>query len=76
MDYIENFKVLTVKLPKDLEVQLSQLSAELNKTEDQVVVEALRQYVEDKLDYIQASKVYSNKNKTYTHEQVLNKLGL
>ena len=54
--------MLTVRLPKDLEDSLSELSKELGTQKSKLVINALEQYIEDKQDYILAHKIY-NANK-------------
>lgn len=68
--------MLTVRLPKDLEFHLSKLAEALDEQKSKIVIQALRQYIEDKSDYLLASKIYKKKNKTYTHEEMLRELNL
>jgi len=68
--------MLTVRLPKDLESSLLELASKLGINKSKMVVEALQHYMEDKKDYLLASKIYKAQNKFYTHEEVLSELGL
>jgi len=68
--------MLTVILPKDLEDSLTKISKEMEISQNQIVIDALKQYIENKIDYCIANKVYQANNKCYTHEQVLCELEL
>jgi predicted DNA-binding protein len=69
-------KMLTVRLPDELEIGLNNLAQALSTQKSKIVIAALQQYIEDKQDYILASNVYAANNSSYTHEEVLRELGL
>ena len=68
--------MLSVRLPKELEYNLSEIARQLKSDKSKVVIDALSQYIEDKQDYLSAHAVFVQNNKRYTFEEVLNELKL
>jgi predicted DNA-binding protein len=68
--------MLSVRLPKELEYNLSEIAKQLKSDKSKVVIDALSQYIEDKQDYLSAHTVFVQNNKRYTFEEVLNELKL
>ncbi len=68
--------MFSVRLPENLENDLSSLAKQLHLTKSNIVINALQQYIEDKQDYIKAYEIFSQNNKRYTHEEVMCELDL
>lgn len=68
--------MLTVRLPDELEAGLNNLAQALATQKSKIVIAALKQYIEDKQDYLLAGDIYAANNSSYTHEEVLRELGL
>ncbi len=64
--------MLSVRLPVDLERELAIFSEQQSIHKSKVVIEALKRYLEDSQDYIQASGIYAQNNKRYTNEEIMN----
>lgn len=68
--------MFSIRLPQDLETSLTSLSKQLNVNKSKVVIAALKNYIEDKQDYLKATRVFDKNNKKYTHEELLDELDL
>jgi predicted DNA-binding protein len=68
--------MLTVRLPAELDVGLSNLAKALSTSKSKIVIAALKQYIEDKQDYLLAGNISAANNSSYIHREVLLELGL
>ncbi len=63
--------MLSIRLSKDLENSLQKTSALLNVTKSALVTEAIKSYIQDKLDYLEAASALESSQKNYSLEEVL-----
>lgn len=68
--------MLGVRLEPELEKRLERLAKKTGRTKSYYAKEAIRQYVEDREDYLLAVQVSKRNEKTFSLEQVRRKLGL
>jgi predicted DNA-binding protein len=66
--------MFSIRLPEELETDLICLAKQLNLTKSKIVISALKQYIEDKQDYITANTIFNQNNKKYTYEEVMSEL--
>jgi RHH-type rel operon transcriptional repressor/antitoxin RelB len=70
---------LSIRLPKDMESRLSNLSKEANISQAQIIKEAISAHLEDLEDYYKAIKALERikkGEKTYSSHEVFKELGL
>ncbi len=65
--------MLSIRLSKDLESSLQKTSSLLNVTKSALVTEAIKSYIQDKLDYLEATNALESSQKNYSLEEVLAK---
>jgi RHH-type transcriptional regulator, rel operon repressor / antitoxin RelB len=68
--------MLGVRLEPELEKRLERLAKKTGRTKSYYAKEAIRQYVEDREDYLLAVEVSKRNEKTFSLEEVRRKLGL
>ncbi len=68
--------MLGVRLEPELEQRLERLAKKTGRTKSFYAQEAIRQYVEDREDYLLAEEVLRRNEPTFTLEQVRRELGL
>jgi RHH-type transcriptional regulator, rel operon repressor / antitoxin RelB len=68
--------MLGVRLEPELEKRLERLAKKTGRTKSYYAKEAIRQYVEDREDYLLAIEVSKRNEKTFSLEDVRRKLGL
>jgi predicted DNA-binding protein len=68
--------MVSIRLPQELETDLVYLAKQLNLTKSKIVINALKQYIEDQQDYIRANTIFNQNNKRYTNEEVMRELDL
>jgi RHH-type rel operon transcriptional repressor/antitoxin RelB len=68
--------MLGVRLEPELEKRLERLAKKTGRTKSFYAKEAIRQYVEDREDYLLAVEVSKRNEKTFSLEEVRRKLGL
>jgi RHH-type rel operon transcriptional repressor/antitoxin RelB len=68
--------MLGVRLEPELEKRLEKLAKKTGRTKSYYAKEAIRQYVEDREDYLLAIEVSKRNEKTFSLEEVRRKLGL
>ncbi|HEY1500512.1 MAG TPA: ribbon-helix-helix protein, CopG family [Acidobacteriaceae bacterium] len=68
--------MLGVRLEPELEKRLERLAKKTGRTKSFYAKEAIRQYVEDREDYLLAVEVSQRNEKTFSLEVVRRKLGL
>ena len=68
--------MLGVRLEPELEKRLERLAKKTGRTKSYYAKEAIRQYVEDREDYLLAVEVSQRNEKTFSLEDVRRKLGL
>jgi RHH-type rel operon transcriptional repressor/antitoxin RelB len=68
--------MLGVRLEPELEKRLERLAKKTGRTKSYYAKEAIRQYVEDREDYLLAVEVSKRNEKTFSLEDVRRKLGL
>ena len=68
--------MLGVRLEPELEKRLERLAKKTGRTKSYYAKEAIRQYVEDREDYLLAVEVSKQNEKTFSLEEVRRKLGL
>ncbi|MDQ5922209.1 MAG: hypothetical protein QG673_2268 [Pseudomonadota bacterium] len=68
--------MFSVRLPEELEQNLTILSEQMHINKSKLVIAALKEYIEDRQDYLAASDVFGRNNKRYTHEELISELGL
>jgi predicted DNA-binding protein len=68
--------MLSVRLPEELEQNLTILSEQMHINKSKLVITALKEYIEDKQDYLAACDIFGRNNKRYTHEELISELGL
>jgi RHH-type rel operon transcriptional repressor/antitoxin RelB len=68
--------MLGVRLDPELEKRLERLAKKTGRTKSYYAKEAIRQYVEDREDYLLAIEVSKRNEKTFSLEDVRRKLGL
>ena len=68
--------MLTIRLSAELDVRLSNLAQALSTSKSKIVIAALKQYIEDKQDYLLAGNISAANNSSYTHQEVLRELEL
>ncbi len=73
---IKDSIMYSVRLPEELELNLTALAKQLHIAKSKVVIDALTRYIEDAQDYLMASSIYASDNQRYTHEELLRELGL
>ena len=66
--------MFSIRLPEELESDLVCLAKQRHLTKSKIVINALRQYIEDQKDYITADKIFNQNNKRHTHEEVMREL--
>lgn len=72
----KGFIMAAVRLPVDIEVRLSNLSAITHRPKSFYIREALKQYLEDMEDgYIALERIANPKRKLLTTDELLKKLG-
>ena len=69
---MEEIIMFSIRLPAELERDLNMFSKQQSTHKSKVVIEALKRYLEDSQDYIQASNLYAQNNKRYTNEEIMN----
>jgi predicted DNA-binding protein len=69
-------KMISIRLPQEVENELLVCAKELKKTKSKIVYEALILYLEDLQDYITAKKVLAKNNPTISHEDLKRELGI
>ena len=69
-------KMISIRLPQEVENELLACAKELNKTKSKIVYEALLLYLEDLQDYITAKKVMAKNNPRISHEDLKRELGI
>ena len=68
--------MLGVRLEPELEKRLERLAKKTGRTKSYYAKEAIRQYVEDREDYLLAVEVSKRNEKTFSLGDVRRKLGL
>lgn len=68
--------MLGVRLEPELEKRLERLAKKTGRTKSFYAKEAIRQYVEDREDYLLAEDVSRRNEKTFSLEEVRRELGL
>ena len=68
--------MLGVRLEPELEKRLEKLAKKTGRTKSFYAKEAIRQYVEDREDYLLALEVSKRNEKTFSLDEVRRKLGL
>jgi predicted DNA-binding protein len=68
--------MFALRLPHNLEQNLVLCAKELHKTKTELVQEALVKYLEDAQDFINAKKILSRNEQTFTLEEIEEELGL
>lgn len=63
--------MLSIRLSKDLEDSLQKTSSLLNVTKSTLVTEAIKSYIQDKMDYLEAVNAIESSQKNYSLEEVL-----
>lgn len=61
----------SVRLPSELELDLTSLAQILHTNKSKLIIEALTTYIEDQKDYIISKKIFNKNNKKYTHKELL-----
>lgn len=69
-------KMISIRLPQEVENELLACAKELHKTKSKIVYEALLLYLEDLQDYIKAKKVMEQNNPRISHEDLKRELGI
>ena len=64
--------MVSVRLGRGLEAQLSDVSRFLNVSEDAFIKEAIENYLEDRQDYLDAVEVLRKNEQRYSFEEVKN----
>ena len=67
---------IAVRLPKELEAQLTKVAKETHRTKTYYVQKALEKYLEDRADYLMAVARLEENNPRIPYEQVRKELGL
>jgi len=68
--------MLGVRLEPELEKRLERLAKKTGRTKSYYAKEAIRQYIEDREDYLLAVEVSKRNEKTFSLEEVRRELGL
>jgi RHH-type rel operon transcriptional repressor/antitoxin RelB len=68
--------MLGVRLEPELEKRLERLAKKTGRTKSYYAKEAIRQYVEDREDYLLAVEVSKRNEKTFSLDDARRKLGL
>ncbi|HEX3661579.1 MAG TPA: DUF6290 family protein [Acidobacteriaceae bacterium] len=68
--------MLGVRLDPELEKRLEKLAKKTGRTKSYYAKEAIRQYVEDREDYLLAVEISKRNEQTFSLEEVRRKLGL
>ena len=68
--------MLGVRIEKELEAKLDSLAKKTGRTKSYYVREAVRQYLEDREDYLKALAVLERKEPTITLDELERRLGL
>ena len=68
--------MLGIRLEKKLEAKLQSLAKKTGRTKSYYVREAIKQYLEDREDYLQALAVLERKEPTITLDELERRLGL
>jgi RHH-type transcriptional regulator, rel operon repressor / antitoxin RelB len=68
--------MLGVRLEPELEKRLERLAKKTGRTKSYYAKEAIRQYVEEREDYLLAVEVSKRDEKTFSLEEVRRELGL
>ena len=68
--------MLGIRLEKKLEAKLQSLAKKTGRTKSYYVREAIKQYLEDREDYLQALAVFERKEPTITLDDLERRLGL
>jgi RHH-type rel operon transcriptional repressor/antitoxin RelB len=68
--------MLGVRLEPELEKRLERLAKKTGRTKSYYAKEAIRQYVEDREDYLLAVEISKRNEKTFSLEEVRRELGL
>ncbi len=63
--------MLSIRLNKDLEKSLQDTSDLLNISKSTLIKEAIKEYLIDKSDYLDALKILNNDKKQYSLEEVI-----
>lgn len=63
--------MLSIRLNKDLEKSLQETSSILNISKSALVTDAIKAYIQDKLDYIEAVDAMGSGQKNYSLTEVL-----
>jgi RHH-type rel operon transcriptional repressor/antitoxin RelB len=69
-------EMLGVRLEPELEKRLERLAKKTGRTKSYYAKEAIRQYVEEREDYLLAVEVSKRNEKTFSLEEVRRELGL
>ena len=67
---------MNVAIPEAIHKKISQLALRLGKTEDDCVMEALQEWIEDREDYLVAAERLKNPGRRLTTEEVERELEL
>jgi RHH-type rel operon transcriptional repressor/antitoxin RelB len=70
------FNVIGIRLEPELEQKLESLARETGRTKSYYVREAIRQYLEDREDYLKGISVLERREPTITLEELERRLGL
>ena len=68
--------MLGVRLEPELEKRLERLAKKTGRTKSYYAKEAIRQFIEDREDYLLAEEVARRTEKTFSLEEVRRELGL
>jgi RHH-type rel operon transcriptional repressor/antitoxin RelB len=72
--------MVAVRLPADLDKELSTLSTETGRSKSYYMIEALKRYMEDMEDRFTLEKAikefYEGNQKTYTTDEIAKELGI
>ena len=68
--------MLGVRLEPELEKRLERLAKKTGRTKSFYAQEAIRQYVEDREDYLLAVEIVGRNEKTFSLKEVRSELGL
>ena len=68
--------MFSVRLPKELETELNDVSQQLKINKSKLVIKALKEHLEEIQDCLTIEYVLKQNNKKYTHAEVLHELGL